>query len=176
MDPERLAVLIEGLRAGRIIVGPHAQRGMRRRAITSSDILDAVAAGEVEVIEAYPYEPRGHCCLVVGWRECRFQETQNMTRETARCPDCGDDMEPGTTTYCDTVADAAVIIENIPALICGQCGYEGWAIDIAAEIERLVRDQPPPTRTVTVPVYELVDGRYQGPSVNGTVGDQRKVG
>lgn len=84
--------------------------------------------------------------------------------ETARCYECGGDMHPGTTTYCDTASATPLMVTNIPALVCGQCGLAAYTMGVAKEIERLATDRPTPTRTITVPVYELAKGRYQAPA------------
>ncbi len=81
--------------------------------------------------------------------------------ETARCPFCGGDTAPGWTSSCDTEGEMPVLITHIPALICGQCGEETWTSRVAREIERLVNERPRPSRTVSVPVYELADGCYR---------------
>jgi YgiT-type zinc finger domain-containing protein len=98
-----------------------------------------------------------------------------MPTTRRRCPQCAGDMEPGTTTYCTTIDEGVVVIENVPALICDQCGYEGFALDVSVEMQRLVQERPAPSRTIAALVYELTEGRYAVPPSNGSVNEKRKV-
>ena len=83
-----------------------------------------------------------------------------MSEGAGRCPQCGGDMMPGTTAFCfgPHSASGPALVENIPALICRQCGRATYSLTVAQEIDRLLDQRPPPSRTVTIPVYELVDG------------------
>ena len=92
-----------------------------------------------------------------------------MSEESTRCPRCGGAMAPDTTAYCYGArrADGPVLVRNIPALVCTQCRYAAYGPDVAAEIDRLLHARPVPTRTITVPVYDLIDGRYEAPATAG---------
>jgi hypothetical protein len=74
-------------------------------------------------------------------------------------------MVPGVTSFCfgARTAGGPVLVENIPALVCRQCGHASYTLTTAQEIDRLLDERPLPTRTMTVPVYELADGRYEAP-------------
>jgi YgiT-type zinc finger domain-containing protein len=64
-------------------------------------------------------------------------------------------MQPGMTTFCHTRAARHFVFENVPALICSQCGersFDGPAFDT---IQRIIRQDCPPTRIVEVGVYDL---------------------
>ena len=91
-------------------------------------------------------------------------EKATMTNEQGvRCHVCGGTRYPGTTTYA-SAGETPVLVTNVPALICRQCGAAGFPSQVAAEIERLVTERPVPTRTIAVPVYELAEGRYEAPA------------
>jgi YgiT-type zinc finger domain-containing protein len=49
-------------------------------------------------------------------------------------------MEPGTTTFTADLKFGVVVVREVPALVCGQCG-EAWIEDaVAAKLEDLVGD------------------------------------
>ncbi len=84
-----------------------------------------------------------------------------MTAPTnSLCYRCGGDMRPGTTIFCHTRGERHYVFENVPALICVECGessFDGPAFDI---IQRIIRDACPPTRSVEVGVYDLATAPY----------------
>jgi YgiT-type zinc finger domain-containing protein len=56
------------------------------------------------------------------------------------CPLCGGDKRAGTTTFTAELGFGVVVIRNVPALVCAQCGTD-WIVDeVAARIEELVED------------------------------------
>ncbi len=64
-----------------------------------------------------------------------------MTRPDAgasRCPLCGGEKAPGTTTFTAELGFGVVVVRKVKALVCAQCG-EGWiAPDAARKIEEIV--------------------------------------
>ena len=48
-----------------------------------------------------------------------------------------------------------VIFENVPALVCRQCGETLLRAETAKRMEELGRGEHPPTRLDQVPVYDL---------------------
>jgi YgiT-type zinc finger domain-containing protein len=89
-----------------------------------------------------------------------------MSAEAVRCPQCGGDMVSGTTSFCFGARSPGgpVLVENIPALVCRRCGHASYTLTVADQIDRLLDQRPAPTRTMTIQVYELVDGRYEAPA------------
>lgn len=63
-----------------------------------------------------------------------------MSDPADRCPLCGGDKEAGTTTFSVDLTFGVVVVRDVPALVCAQCG-EAWIDDpIAARLESLVAD------------------------------------
>jgi len=63
-----------------------------------------------------------------------------MTRtyESNQCPICVGKLEPGKTVYTLDLGDGLLVVKQVPARICDQCG-EQWIDDRTAEhLERLV--------------------------------------
>ena len=56
-----------------------------------------------------------------------------MTHIPAKCPFCGGNIEKGTTTFTADLQTGVVVVRNVPALVCSQCG-EDWLEDSTAEV------------------------------------------
>lgn len=56
------------------------------------------------------------------------------------CPMCHGSMEPGTTTFTSDLGFGVVVVRQVPALVCDQCG-ESWLSDeTSAGLENIVND------------------------------------
>jgi YgiT-type zinc finger domain-containing protein len=63
-----------------------------------------------------------------------------MTTTTGACPLCGGEKEAGTTTFTVDLGFGVVVVRDVPALVCSQCG-EAWIEDDAAQkLEGVVDD------------------------------------
>ena len=51
------------------------------------------------------------------------------------CPLCGGNRVPGQTTFSADLGTGVVVVRNVPATICDQCGAEWIADATAAELE-----------------------------------------
>ncbi len=56
------------------------------------------------------------------------------------CPLCGGSKRAGTTTFTAELGFGVVVVRNVPALVCAQCGAYWIADEVAARIEELVED------------------------------------
>lgn len=57
-----------------------------------------------------------------------------------RCPICGGRRVSGTTTFAVDLGFGVVVVRNVPAQVCEQCG-EAWLDDtVAARLERYVEE------------------------------------
>lgn len=56
------------------------------------------------------------------------------------CPLCGGAKRAGRTTCTADLGDALVVVRNVPATVCGQCGEEWIAADTAQTLERLTEE------------------------------------
>ncbi len=61
-------------------------------------------------------------------------------RDVDACPLCGCGKKAGTTTFTADLGFGIVVIRNVPATVCSQCGADWIADDVAARIEELVDD------------------------------------
>jgi YgiT-type zinc finger domain-containing protein len=66
------------------------------------------------------------------------------------CQTCGGTMEQGETTFTADFNYGVVVLRNVPAMVCSQCGME-WIDDKTAEkIEKIVEEAKDKHREVEV--------------------------
>ncbi|MBI4833099.1 MAG: type II toxin-antitoxin system MqsA family antitoxin [Candidatus Lindowbacteria bacterium] len=58
-------------------------------------------------------------------------------RDTSLCPVCGGRKKNGRVLYSVDMGFGVVIVRNVPAKVCGQCGEEWIAPDTALKLEKL---------------------------------------
>ena len=73
------------------------------------------------------------------------------------CPVCRGSLEERLITYVQEYKGRVIIIENVPAQVCGQCGEKLLRPDTVEQIQKLVWESPAPTRKTEVPVYDLAE-------------------
>ena len=56
------------------------------------------------------------------------------------CPLCKGTKRRGTTTFTADLGFGVVVIRNVPALVCAQCGADWLDDEVAQRIERLVEE------------------------------------
>ena len=66
------------------------------------------------------------------------------------CPVCGGRKTDGKTTYSVDLGFGVVVVRNVPATVCSQCGEEWIGAEIASELERLVEEARQSRREVEV--------------------------
>ncbi len=63
------------------------------------------------------------------------------TKSTAEtCPLCGGAKKSGTTTFSADLGSGVVVVRNVQATICEQCGEEWIDNETAAKLERIVSE------------------------------------
>ena len=64
-----------------------------------------------------------------------------MNREASKmCPLCGGHKVAGRTTFSADVGTGVVVVRNVQATICSQCGEEWIGNDVAEKLERIVSE------------------------------------
>lgn len=56
------------------------------------------------------------------------------------CPRCGGSKEPGKATYTVDFGPSIVVVRNVPAMVCDQCGEEWIGSETAGKLERLTEE------------------------------------
>ena len=71
---------------------------------------------------------------------------------TNQCPLCGGKIKEGTTTFTVDYGSGLVVVRNVPAWVCSQCG-EAWVDDsFAGRLENIVQEAKAGRRQ-----FEVVD-------------------
>jgi len=58
----------------------------------------------------------------------------------AYCPLCGGRKTSGTTTFSVDLGFGVIVIRDVPALVCQQCGADWIEEDVAARLGTIVED------------------------------------
>ena len=61
-------------------------------------------------------------------------------RQTDRCALCGGAKDAGTTTFTVELGFGVVVVRNVPATVCTQCGSDWIDDETAAHIETIVEN------------------------------------
>jgi YgiT-type zinc finger domain-containing protein len=75
-----------------------------------------------------------------------------MTYKTSpdKCPLCGGTKKEGRTTFTVDLGSGVVVVRNVPATVCSQCGAD-WIEDaVSQKIEGIVNDARKRHRLVEV--------------------------
>lgn len=74
-----------------------------------------------------------------------------------RCPLCGGSLEYKRVTHPQEYEGRVIILENVPAEVCRQCGEVLLRPDILERVQKLVWSAAIPRRTAQVPVYDFAN-------------------
>jgi len=56
------------------------------------------------------------------------------------CPLCGGKKEEGSTTFTVDLKETLVVVRDVPATLCAQCGNEWLSDQTASTLEKIVQD------------------------------------
>jgi YgiT-type zinc finger domain-containing protein len=63
-----------------------------------------------------------------------------MSENVGRCPLCGGEKQSGTTTFAVDLKFGVVVVREVPAFVCSQCG-DAWIDDrVAAKLQSFVAE------------------------------------
>jgi YgiT-type zinc finger domain-containing protein len=71
----------------------------------------------------------------------------------AFCPLCGGRKQPGTTTFTADLGFGVIVVRDVPATVCSQCGADWISDDIASRLEGLVEEAK--TKRLQIEVMSL---------------------
>ncbi|MBO4320966.1 MAG: type II toxin-antitoxin system MqsA family antitoxin [Treponema sp.] len=72
------------------------------------------------------------------------------------CFFCKGNLVDGTTTFMTEIDGCAVIVKNVPAKICSQCGEASFSDEVAKKLERIINSLRPSITEIAVADYRLV--------------------
>ncbi|MEW6173022.1 MAG: type II toxin-antitoxin system MqsA family antitoxin [Bacillota bacterium] len=78
-----------------------------------------------------------------------------MKHEYANCSFCGGPVEEQLVNVDYRTKAGLIIIENVPAGVCHQCGEQYYTARVAKVMEKLAVIEGPDFKTTTVPVREF---------------------
>ncbi len=64
-------------------------------------------------------------------------EKQHSMDIPTQCSICVGRVEPGTTTFAVDLKSGLIVVRNVPALVCTQCGEEWIEDSTAIELEQI---------------------------------------
>ncbi len=76
-------------------------------------------------------------------------------RKLEMCSICKGDAVEKLVTYSQFVDGQFVIVENVPALVCEQCGERLYAPEVVEQLQERIWSKKNPVRVARVPVYDL---------------------
>lgn len=74
-----------------------------------------------------------------------------------KCPLCGGILVEKRVTHPQEYEGEIVILENIPAEVCQQCGEVLLRPGVLEQVQQIVWEKKTPHRTAQVPVYDLAE-------------------
>lgn len=84
-------------------------------------------------------------------------EGKEQKQSMKKCPLCGGELEETKVTHPQEYKERVIILENVPAEVCCQCGEVLLHPDVLERIQNLVWSETAPKRTMRVPVYDLAE-------------------
>jgi len=60
--------------------------------------------------------------------------------DNSRCPLCFGSLVSGRTTYTVDLGFGIVVVRDVPAMVCDQCGEDWIGSDTAEELERITNE------------------------------------
>ncbi|MCC6543042.1 MAG: type II toxin-antitoxin system MqsA family antitoxin [Nitrospirae bacterium] len=57
-----------------------------------------------------------------------------------KCPLCGSTKKPGKTTFTVDLGFGVVVVRDVPATVCAQCGADWIEDSIVAKLEEIVNE------------------------------------
>lgn len=78
-----------------------------------------------------------------------------MTNKWNKCSLCGGKVKRKLVKVSQEIEGRLVIVENVPAEVCTQCGEILYKPSTMRKLQKLVWSKPKPVRKVKVPVLDM---------------------
>ena len=72
-----------------------------------------------------------------------------------KCDVCGGVMTEDMVTYTIQLDDKLVVVEHVPAKVCGQCGERLYSPDTVERLQDTVWGRREPSRMLQTPVFDF---------------------
>jgi len=73
------------------------------------------------------------------------------------CAQCGGTLERQIVTHTQPWGEELYEFENVPALVCRQCGEVWLEAGVGQLIDKIIQQQPRPKKYRQVPVFSLAE-------------------
>ena len=70
-----------------------------------------------------------------------------------KCDICGGLMNEEETTYTLQIEDKFVVIENVPAKVCHQCGEKLFSPEVVEHLQMTIWNDEKPEKTIKTPIF-----------------------
>ncbi len=72
-----------------------------------------------------------------------------------KCDICGGPMIEQEVTYRIELGDKLVVVENVPAKVCIQCGEKLYSAETVERLQQTVWEQKRPSKVLETPVFDF---------------------
>ena len=73
-----------------------------------------------------------------------------------KCDICGGAMHNQETNYTLKINDRFVVVENVPAKVCQQCGEILYSPDVVERLQNTIWNNREPEKTIETPVFDFM--------------------
>lgn len=70
-----------------------------------------------------------------------------------KCDICGGLMHEEETTYTIQIKDKFIMIENVPAKVCPQCGEKLFSPEVVERLQMTIWNNGKPEKTIKTPIF-----------------------
>lgn len=84
-------------------------------------------------------------------------EDKEVRQTLKKCALCGGELEERTITHPQEYKGKIIILENVPAEVCHQCGEVLLPPDVLERMQQAVWSETAPKRMTSIPVYDLAE-------------------
>lgn len=81
-----------------------------------------------------------------------------MSKKLNQCPLCGGRKNPGNTTFAADLNFGVVVVRNVPATVCTQCGAEWISHSVSQKLERILAAAKKKKSQVEIGAFERLAG------------------
>lgn len=86
--------------------------------------------------------------MAVGWEDAVVTEM--------KCFMCKGDLEQARKTYVATLENCVIVIKDVPALVCTQCGEAYYTDEVSDRLERIIDKIRDMVQEVAIVEYDNV--------------------
>lgn len=78
-------------------------------------------------------------------------------KQPQKCAECGGTLKKKTITHTQPWGEELYRFEDVPALVCAQCGHVWLSAEVSQMIDKIVQKQEKPKKYQKVPVFSFAD-------------------